>query len=471
MDDYKKLGDEMRTYTKFVKEITNVRRWLYTTIYAYSKTSDVLSGKLKENQKINDEVVQAFNESGCNEYSLIQRFTSDNIKTCKELALIRSISALEVYLVDSIKEVFNENVSPFLSNDIVEYHIGEILSCDNVIDLKNKYIEKKCRNLHSSGFEDIAKYYKKIFSIEFSRFNATIDGVTYGLSYIQQYHQKRHLIIHQLGKTDEQYRKKYNSTELVVRLNESDLANFLNVLIEFAHYINRHLENFITIEIVEDKIEIQLEIIDPNVMAMFEPDFKINIQKAISIPLSTILLKKSFEGNILTMQLHGAVAHMRKYYKQLLKKASGNKIKILSYNSISQSEPRRKAGKYSWCDVEKVIELLPEKPWEKHIHKRIAEQLGWSNKKVQKIITSIVEEKPSTIKFEKRNITANVGENVTLNVVFLEGSTDEVEWKSSNSNVAVISDGQCTAVSSGYAVITARIARSTNYAVCTLTVI
>lgn len=110
MDDYKKLGDEMRTYTKFVKEITNVRRWLYTTIYAYSKTSDVLSGKLKENQKINDEVVQAFNESGCNEYSLIQRFTSDNIKTCKELALIRSISALEVYLVDSIKEVFNENV-------------------------------------------------------------------------------------------------------------------------------------------------------------------------------------------------------------------------------------------------------------------------------------------------------------------------------------------------------------------------
>ena len=95
---------------------------------------------------------------------------------CKELALIRSVSALEVYLIDTIREVYFSNKSPFMKKGIMEYQLGEILSCDNINDLHEKYIEKQCRQLHSGGFEDVTKFYKSRFQIDFSKFNTSVES-------------------------------------------------------------------------------------------------------------------------------------------------------------------------------------------------------------------------------------------------------------------------------------------------------
>ena len=89
---------------------------------------------------------------------------------------------------------------------------------------------------------------------------------------------------------------------------------------------------------------------------------------------------KEFEApNVVVLQLYGTFAYIRKFYKALLKRVSAGEIKILLYNTLSLAYPTTKIRQFPWDDVEKVIELLPEKPWEKHIHKKIAQQLGWSN--------------------------------------------------------------------------------------------
>ena len=100
----------MKNYDRFVREINDIQRWLHTTIYSYKVATTALSTRLGNDEDVGQDITDAFNDVGYNAFSLIHRLFSDNIKMCKELALIRSISALEVYLIDSIREVYFKDV-------------------------------------------------------------------------------------------------------------------------------------------------------------------------------------------------------------------------------------------------------------------------------------------------------------------------------------------------------------------------
>jgi len=461
----------MKNYDRFVREINDIQRWLHTTIYSYKVATTALSTRLGNDEDVGQDITDAFNDVGYNAFSLIHRLSSDNIKMCKELALIRSISALEVYLIDSIREVYYANKSPFMKESVVEYHLGEILSCTNINELHEKYIEKQCRQLHSNGFDDIKKFYKSRFNIDFAKFNTSIDSISYGLNHIQQYHQKRHLIIHRLGKTDEQYRKKYNTDDITIKLTQKDLAVFLKVLLSFAHYINDRAEEYITTAPPENRIEIKVEMIDDSVSEMFDPSYMITVRKNTLLPLSVLLEKIEYESDtVFTIKLHGVFIYLRKYYKLLQKTASSGKMKILSAETVSQVPNKKSVRQYAWSDVEKVIDLLPEKPWAKNIHKEIAQKLGWSNTKVFGIINNIVNEQPSVLQLKLHRKTVKIGEPFSIEIEAPEALMDKVEWKSDNDRVATVNCGIVSAISPGFARISARIPGTANYDMCTITV-
>ena len=435
--------------------------------------SQQFSNLIRQGESISNQVDLAFNETGCNEYSLIRRLSTDNIKTCKELALIRSISALEVFIVDAVQEVFSANKNPFLSNLTIEYHIGEILSCTDISDLQQKYIDQKCRNLHSKGFEEIQKYYKKTFGIDFSKFSHQISGKGYGISFIQQYHEIRHLIVHRLGKTDEQYRKKYNCSDISIKLSKSDLSTFFEVLLSFALYIEKKMNKYIVTQPPENRVEIKVEIISDKALEYFEPTFPVPIKRDKTIPLSEIMESKQFESpGVVILQLHGTFAYIRRFYKTLLKKTSAGEIKVLSHELLSLASTTSKVKQFPWDDVEKVIELLPEKPWDKHIHKEIAKKLGWSNNKVSKIIGNIITEKPVQISIGYRRLKLHINDTYTFAISIIpQKLIDEVIWQTSDSDIIEIDKGIIKALTVGCADVVARIPGSLNKAVCTVTVI
>jgi hypothetical protein len=464
----------MKSYEKVVNEIVDIKRWLFTTIYSYTAICNNFSERIKSGELIKAEVDLAFNETGCNPYSLIQRLSTDNIKTCKELALIRSISALEVYTVDAVKEVFDANKSPFLLNSSIEYPLGEVLLCSNISVLHNRYIEQKCRNLHSGGFEEILKYYKQTFDIDFKKFSIQIEDRSYGVNFIQQYHQKRHLIIHRLGKTDEPYRKKFNSEDTTIKLYKSELSTFFNVALAFAHFIDQKMDKYILTPSAENKVEIEIEILDNDAKEYFEPTFTFHIRKREKIPLSSIMESKEFKDtNIIKIQLHGNFICIRRFHKFLLKKASSGILKVLSYNNLLPLPlTTRKIKQYPWYDVEKVLTLLPEKPWEKHIHKKIADQLGWSNNKVSGIIDNIVTERQVSINLGHRKINIDIGTTYTFPIKIVpEEFASEINWQTSNSDIATVENGTVTAVSPGYVDISARIAGNMSRTMCSVTVL
>jgi len=463
----------MRSFDIFIREINDIRRWLFTTIYSYKKTCDIISERIQNGGMAAEQVAIAFNENGCNEMSLVRRLSTDNIKTCKELALIRSISALEVFTVDSVKEVFNANRSPFLSNGKIEYAVGELLSCEDISELHKKFIEQKCRILHSSGFDEIQKYYKKTFNIDFSEFNYKIEENVYGISFLKQYHEKRHLIVHRLGKTDEQYRKKYNTEDITIKLDENEISNLFEVMREFACYLENKMSRYILTSPVDNVVEIVVEIMDEVALENLEPTFEIKIKKNKYILLSSILKAKEIVyGNIYKITLSGVYAYIRKYYKILNKIGSAGKLKVLSITNISLAPVHKKIKQYSWDDVEKVMELLPERPWEKYIHKKIAEQLGWSNNKVSGIISYITNEKPVRLSLGRRKIILHLGETYTFSpTVEPIELTDDIIFQSSNSDVIKVEDETITAVGEGSTTVTAMVLGNSYKENCNVTVV
>ena len=390
---------------------------------------------------------------------------------CKELALIRSISAIEVYLIDSVREIYSVNKSPFMKKGVIEYQLGELLSCTDIDELHAKYIEKQCRQLHSGGFEEIIKFYKSRFDIDFSKFNTSLNSKNYGLVQIIQYHQKRHLIVHRLGKTDEHYRKTYNTSDTDVKLDENDLTVLFKVLLQFAYFVNNKAEMYVTTVAPENRISIKVEIYDDTVAEVFDPTYTIPIKKGTTLPLSVLLEKVEYESDaVFTIKLHGVFAYLRKYYKLLKKIASSGKIKILSYETVSLISNKKAVKQYAWADVEKVIELLPEKPWPQNIHKEIAQKLGWSNTKVFGIINNIVNEQPNVLRLSPRTKSLNIGESFVITVDSQGVSADKIDWKTDNDKVAIVNGGTIYAVSPGFAHISARIPGTANYDVCTIVV-
>ena len=162
--------------------------------------------------------------------------------------------------------------------------------------------------------------------------------------------------------------------------------------------------------------------------------------------------------------------YIRKYFKILQNQVSSGKLIIHSYDIISLTPKPRSSRQYAWSDVEKVIELLPEKPWPKHIHKSIATELGWSNSKVNDIIYNIVNEYPNAITMAPSRISLLVGASFTPTVEIQEALKDKAEWKSSDDNVAVVSEGCITAISPGFANISVKISGTTHYASCMVSV-
>jgi hypothetical protein len=156
----------------------------------------------------------------------------------RELLLIKLISILEQYLIDNIKFIFIESKEPFKTNNTIEFQHQELLSFKSLTDVFNKIISKECRQLSSRGFNEIIKYYK-------SKFKLNLDLYCPSKDRILEYHDRRHLHVHNLGKTDKQYRKKYNTTKLGISITDEYIRNAIQDISVFAEIVNKNTLNYI----------------------------------------------------------------------------------------------------------------------------------------------------------------------------------------------------------------------------------
>ncbi len=318
-----------------------------------------------------------------------------------------------------------------------------------------------------------AANYFDCYKIEFSKFNYKTEKNGYGITYLKQWHQKRHLIVHRLGQTDEQYRKKYNSDESYIILNEQELSDLFDVMKKFADYIEKKLSQYVLTHQADNVVEIIVEVIHETALQHLEPTFEIKVKKNNYIPLSVILKTKEVKHDgIYTITLSGIYAYIRKYYKILRKAESAGKLKIISMETISLAPTNRKIKPQPWDDVERVLKILPEKPWKKHIHKEIAKQLGWSNSKVHSIISYINNEKEISLSQIKKSITLNLGEEYTfLPTIKPAELIDNICFYSPDSSAIEVNNRTIVAIGEGEAIVSVMVTGTSYKEICHVTVV
>lgn len=156
-------------------------------------------------------------------------------RTLRAFLLVRLVSDFELFLVDLIREVARRDLTPFRRDTRVEIPRGLLLGFSSVTTLQNYIVEKDCRSLTSSGFDEIYKYYKKYLDIDMC-------DSDYPLKTLQEIHVRRHLHVHRGGRTDAKYQRDFDSSiglNVPLMVSEDYLRTTIDTFQDVAKYLDQ----------------------------------------------------------------------------------------------------------------------------------------------------------------------------------------------------------------------------------------
>lgn len=221
---------------RFQAEMKRLKRLKGVADYSFKEArekmlSEIKSGALGIADEINlGESFKIFN--------LVGVLKGQASRYLRELIFVRAISALEVYLIDSIKEIADINPAFFKSDEKLEISRSKLFSSNSLSSLLMEVINKDCRGLGSGGFSEITKYYRNKLNIDYSSLHP-------GLRILEEYHDRRHILVHRLGKVDEKYAHKYNFIAKKLSVEDEYLMKALNDLELFSQEHSALIMNYV----------------------------------------------------------------------------------------------------------------------------------------------------------------------------------------------------------------------------------
>lgn len=385
----------MKAYNNFQREFTHLEMLHASTLYAYDEailrsTQNAKEGYLNKKEPVFRKL------AGGNEFRLASNLKAlhnkykDSFRTIlRETIFVRTISVLEVFLIDAVREILVARKDLFTQDKIVTLSYPHLISFNNSSEILSYIINNECRNLHNGGFKEICNYFRNRLKIELNNFKEP-------LKIIFEYHDKRHLIVHRLGLTDKEYRHKYNTNIKRVNINEKYLISAFKNIRAFCEFVlnestiiinstdnllNQTDESFATIALktLDKKGN---EAIKKNYIFSFDD----NIVQLKDLRLQTI---KETE-DIFNLIISGDINYLKRYIA-ILKKLDLNKsIEIINIE-LNEAKPSKKKNVTVSVEMfEKIRTHLPAQPWEKGMHKIIASKLGVSNNIVQAVIKKLI---------------------------------------------------------------------------------
>lgn len=316
-----------------------------------------------------------------------------HLNLLRELIFVRSISALEVFLIDNIKEIFALTKEPF--KDCEGFSGVEkinILSSKSLSQLHSIIISNICRRLSSQGYSEIEKFYIKYFQISLSE-------LTLGLNInLDKYYEDRHLLVHKLGKTDKKYRTKFNTDIPQIELDEKYIKRAFRDFIKFGRILASTIDSKISILSSSDENRFE-RIVKLSIFRIKESDI---LKKNYSfwldekfIDINDILLEfLKISDNHFEVVLGGGI----KEVSGIMKKIKQEKRKeLINYEIIQDSTQiknpfRIKKISLTKSQIELIKEKLPPQPWPKAIHKKIASEINVPNGQVSAVIQYFIKE-------------------------------------------------------------------------------
>jgi len=381
----------MRTFNNLRIEVLRLRQLYFTAKYAANETASSIAAKLKSaeidgNAKLyfQGKEEDTYLISG-SVFGLGHRLNRQLPRYLRELVFVRTISALETFLADSVIEVFALTKEPFKRNYVIEIPQAELLSAESLSDIFTKVITKECRSLHGGGFSEIKKYYLRTFGMDFADFSDVLK--------LEEYHDRRHLLVHQLGKADSVYQKKYNTQQKKVTVDEKYLLESISALLAFANSINEELDHKFraisptTKTPVTFKYKVTVTLETESARNLVLPAWEFWADNRLVFLRDILASSRYLDEGTVELDLQGDRVPIKNYVKQLKRYEKMGELTILA-REAQNLEPCR----LSVEEINKIRTSLPEKPWPVGIHKTIANNLGLKVYEVYKAMNQIVKE-------------------------------------------------------------------------------
>jgi hypothetical protein len=311
-----------------------------------------------------------------------RRFEENISYMGRELIYIRIVSALEVFLIQAIRDVFKHTTEPFFSNEkTIELNHSQILNFDSLSELKNMLLQRETRPLSSGGFDDVVKYYKKQLKID-------ISGLGPGVTKMKYYHQIRHILVHRLGKVDKQFKKQNNYTKAYLQIDELLLINVLNDMYDYALkvseavqvLIDKHRRLTVHKAFKGQRYHIGFDSKINDKVGFVDPKFHFWVGDDIFY-LQDIGLKITIKGSRYEMEIWGENEVVTAYRKRIKKIMETSK-----YFSNVVVKPIPQPKEFDESIIVAVSKLLPSGIWPLDLRKQVAASLDLSNSSLDKII-------------------------------------------------------------------------------------
>jgi len=310
-------------------------------------------------------------------YAYLRRAKSTFPKCLREMIYVRLLSAFEFYLIETIRSLFVSHRQLFHTAKELPFSVEEVLSTDSVSQLWSRILNADVRTLTSRGFKEIRKYFRRRIGIDFAEICPSV-------AQLEERHERRHLLVHRIGRTDDRYRHHYQTEERSVSISEAYLEDSLIVLVDFARKLDDAVRDrkAATIPIPSPRAAVERLMLRVHVKClpgrMFtDRHFRFRVDDDLS-SLSDILIShySRFEDHKLILE--GPPLVVRAYLKRIKRANRRGLLEIVSCDAMSMRTGTPPALRADNELVEKLMNWAPEPPWPIGLHRRAAEVFGVS---------------------------------------------------------------------------------------------
>lgn len=369
------------------RELKQLQEFYSKTRFAYNQVSKVMDAAASSDEfmaALKSEDI-SWNRNEAKTLSEHHKLSAENV--LRELLFVRTISALETFLVDAIRDIFVVTKTPFMDKSVqVSMTQEELIANNSPMKIYNKIIYKETRRLTSGGFDEFIKYYKKRFDIDLSAIHP-------GYKRMNEYHDSRHILVHRLGRTDEAFRHKYHTDIKKIIIHPEYLLDLLKDVISFAGQVDQDVRQLIQSNADNDstydaKYIVDILILRGNVPNCLLPSFQYWADDEYVMMSDVILGTRPAENGMVRYYFNGsnrALRYLHRYLKREQKK------RTISVNEITNAVRFEK--NYAPVPehiIQAVLKDLPPQPWDKGIHKITASNLGLSNGIVSRAIDALI---------------------------------------------------------------------------------
>jgi len=372
----------LRSYKYFELELKALSSFLIITnpYFKELETNDLWEQEIFKIEKERVKMKLHFNPTSTE--FIVRSFEKNIPFLSRELLYIRIISALEIFLIQAVRDVFKQTTIPFNSDHKrIDLNHSQVLQLTTIRELRNVLLHKETRPLSSAGYEDVVKYYKKQLGIDISSLHP-------GLQKMKYYHEVRHILVHRLGKTDNSFRKNHEYNKTYLQIDEDLLIDLFNDVYGYAYSVSEKVKSLIdthtSVKVYKEfigiryRIEFDSKILDK--VNFLEPDYHFWVGDEIYY-LQDLGLNIISKGSRYVLEVWGK-NEILKAYKLSIK----TRLKTSKYFENVTMKLVKHPKEFDESIILAVSKLLPDGIWPLDTRKKVARELGVSNSKIDKII-------------------------------------------------------------------------------------